>query len=128
MKMYACRKPTRISNAVTPTFRANGPIAMIGALVMRVRGEQGERGEQDVARHHVGEKSDRQREGPHEQDLHELDGRHEDVEGERDAGREEVAGEVLDALVLEAQEPVQDVDHQRQEQRDRRSATSAGTG
>ena len=103
-------------------------MAMIGAFVERVGGEQREGGEQDVARHHVGEESNRQREGPHEQDLHELDRRHEDVERERHAGREEVAGEVLDALVLEAQEPVQDVDHQRQEQRDREARRSAGTG
>ena len=101
--MYACRKPTRISKPVTPTFKQRtGRSTMIGAFSSVYAVSSAERGEQDVAGHHVGEESDRQRERPHEEDLDELDRRHEDVERLRHARREQVAGEVLEALVLEA--------------------------
>ena len=88
---------------------------MIGAFSSAVRGEQRQCGEQDVARHHVGEKSDCQRERPHQEQLHELDRRHEDVERLRHARREEVAGEVLELVVLEPDEQVDHVVMQREE-------------
>ena len=117
--MYACRKPTRISKPVTPTCRPNGPIAaMIGDVRQRVRGEQRQGGEQDVAGDHVGEESDGQRERPHEERLHELDRRHEDVAGPSARPAGTGAREVLEALVLEPDEPVDEVDHDREEQRD----------
>ena len=71
-----------------------------GVVRQGVRGEQRQRREQDVARHHVGEESDGQREGPHQEELHELDRGDEEVQGLGHARREQVAGEVLEPLVL----------------------------
>ena len=103
---------------MTPTFSDERPDGDDRRVRQRVRRQQRQGGEQDVARHHVGEESDRQRERPHHCDLDELDRGEEDVERLRHARREQVAGEVLHALVLEPEEPVEDVHHQREEHRD----------
>ena len=119
--MNACRNDTSTSNAVRATSSANDA----GQMTIRSDRLQSEAvmigsSSQQVAGEHVGEESNRLRQGPHDDDLHELDRRHEDVERPRHAGREHRGLEVAEeALLDDADDVVDEPDEDGEQQRQR---------